>query len=82
LITLDVSRTGEQGAGPASGLRRVDGQAPDIRAPCTTRGAWKTLAYGPGQFDTHAPMDRVLKPGEQLIVSGTADVLRDLRAEV
>jgi voltage-gated potassium channel len=40
------------------------------------------VAYGPGQFDTHAPMDRVLKAGEQLIVSGTADVLRDLRAEV
>lgn len=40
------------------------------------------VAFGPGQFDTHAPMDRVLKPGEQLIVSGTADVLRDLRAEV
>ena len=40
------------------------------------------VTYGPGQFDTHAPMDRVLKPGEQLIVSGTADVLRDLRAEV
>lgn len=40
------------------------------------------VAFGPGQFDTHAPMDRVLKAGEQLIVSGTADVLRDLRAEV
>lgn len=40
------------------------------------------VTYGPGQFDTHAPMDRVLKPGEQLIVSGTADILRDLRAEV
>jgi voltage-gated potassium channel len=40
------------------------------------------VSYGPGQFDTHAPMDRVLKAGEQLIVSGTADVLRDLRAEV
>lgn len=40
------------------------------------------VAYGPGQFDTHAPMDRVLKAGEQLIVSGTADVLRELRAEV
>lgn len=40
------------------------------------------VAFGPGQFDTHAPMDRVLMAGEQLIVSGTADVLRDLRAEV
>src|SRR6185369_3258405 len=40
------------------------------------------VTYGPGQFDTHAPMDRVLKVGEQLIVSGTADVLRELRAEV
>jgi voltage-gated potassium channel len=40
------------------------------------------VSYGPGQFDTHAPMDRVLKAGEQLIVSGTADVLRELRAEV
>ena len=40
------------------------------------------VAYGPGQFDTHAPMDRVLNAGEQLIVSGTADVLRELREEV
>jgi voltage-gated potassium channel len=40
------------------------------------------VQYGPGQFDTHAPMDRVLKSGEQLIVSGTADVLTELRAEV
>jgi voltage-gated potassium channel len=40
------------------------------------------VRFGPGQFDTHAPMDRVLKAGEQLIVSGTADVLRDLSAEV
>jgi len=40
------------------------------------------VSYGPGQFDTHAPMDRVLAPGEQLIVSGTAEVLRELRAEV
>ena len=40
------------------------------------------VTYGPGQFDTHAPMDRVLKAGEQLIVSGTADVLRELRTEV
>jgi voltage-gated potassium channel len=40
------------------------------------------VSYGPGQFDTHAPMDRVLKAGEQLIVSGTADVLTQLRGEV
>ncbi len=39
------------------------------------------VTYGPGQFDTHAPMDRLLKVGEQLILSGTADVLRELRAE-
>lgn len=40
------------------------------------------VQFGPGQFDTHAPMDRVLKAGDQLIVSGTADVLTELRAEV
>jgi voltage-gated potassium channel len=40
------------------------------------------VQFGPGQFDTHAPMDRVLNAGEQLIVSGTADVLTQLRAEV
>ncbi|HET7180803.1 MAG TPA: NAD-binding protein [Candidatus Limnocylindrales bacterium] len=40
------------------------------------------VQFGPGQFDTHAPMDRVLNAGEQLIVSGTADVLTALRAEV
>ena len=40
------------------------------------------VTHGPGQFDTHAPMDRVLAAGEQLIVSGTAEVLRELRSEV
>ena len=37
------------------------------------------VSHGPRQFDTHAPMDRALAPGEQLIVSGTADVLKELR---
>lgn len=36
------------------------------------------VAHGPGKFDTHAPMDRVLAAGEQLIVSGTADALQEL----
>jgi len=37
------------------------------------------VSHGPRQFETNPPMDRALEPGEQLIVSGTADVLRQLR---
>jgi voltage-gated potassium channel len=37
------------------------------------------VTHGPRQFDTSAPMDRVLAPGDQLIVSGTAEVLEELR---
>jgi voltage-gated potassium channel len=40
------------------------------------------VKHGPGQFETSAPMDRVLAAGDQLIVSGTAEVLKALRAEV
>ena len=38
------------------------------------------VTHGPRQFDTSAPMDRILAAGDQLIVSGTAEVLRELRA--
>jgi K+/H+ antiporter YhaU regulatory subunit KhtT len=37
------------------------------------------VTHGPGQFQTNPPMDRVLAPGDQLIISGTAEVLRGLR---
>ena len=40
------------------------------------------VTHGPRQFETSAPMDRVLVPGDQLIVSGTAEVLKALRAVV
>jgi voltage-gated potassium channel len=40
------------------------------------------VRHGPGQFDTHAPMDRVLAAGDQLIVSGTAEDLRTLRESI
>jgi len=40
------------------------------------------VTHGPRQFETSAPMDRVLVAGDQLIVSGTAEVLKDLRATV
>jgi len=40
------------------------------------------VTHGPHPFDTAAPMDRVLAAGDQLIVSGTADVLAELRREV
>jgi len=40
------------------------------------------VSHGPRQFETHAPMDRVLAAGDQLIVSGTAEVLKDLRESV
>jgi voltage-gated potassium channel len=40
------------------------------------------VTHGPRQFETSAPMDRVLVAGDQLIVSGTAEVLQALRAEV
>ena len=37
------------------------------------------VTHGPRQFETNPPMDRVLEAGDQLIVSGTAEVLKDLR---
>jgi voltage-gated potassium channel len=40
------------------------------------------VSHGPRQFETNAPMDRVLAAGDQLIVSGTAEVLKALREEV
>ena len=40
------------------------------------------VTHGPGQFQTNPPMDRKLEPGDQLIVSGTAEVLRGLRESV
>ena len=40
------------------------------------------VTHGPRQFETSAPMDRVLVAGDQLIVSGTAEVLKELRATV
>jgi voltage-gated potassium channel len=40
------------------------------------------VTHGPRQFETSAPMDRILVAGDQLIVSGTAEVLKALRAEV
>jgi voltage-gated potassium channel len=36
------------------------------------------VSHGPRQFDTNAPMDRVLSAGDELIVSGTAEVLKAL----
>lgn len=40
------------------------------------------VTHGPRQFETSPAMDRVLEPGDQLIVSGTAEVLRALRETV
>lgn len=40
------------------------------------------VTHGPGQFDTLPTMNRVLAPGDTLIVSGTAEVLKALREEV
>ena len=40
------------------------------------------VTHGPRQFETNPPMDRALEPGDQLIVSGTAEVLRELRTSV
>jgi voltage-gated potassium channel len=40
------------------------------------------VTHGPRQFETNPPMDRALEPGDQLIVSGTAEVLKELRATV
>ncbi len=50
----------------------------------TARGihAMAVVTHGPRQFETNPPMDRVLEPGDQLIVSGTAEVLRALRETV
>jgi voltage-gated potassium channel len=53
-------------------------------ADLTARGihVLAIVTHGPRQFETSAPMDRVLAPGDQLIVSGTAEVLKVLRDEV
>ena len=40
------------------------------------------VTHGPRQFETNPPMDRVLEAGDQLIVSGTAEVLKALRETV
>jgi voltage-gated potassium channel len=40
------------------------------------------VTHGPRQFETNPPMDRALEAGDQLIVSGTAEVLRSLRESV
>ena len=40
------------------------------------------VTQGPGRFDTSPGMDRVLVAGDQLIVSGTAEVLKALRETV
>ena len=50
-------------------------------AELTTRGihVMAIVSHGPRQFETHAPMDRVLAAGDQLILSGTAEVLKELR---
>ena len=44
--------------------------------------AMAVVTHGPRQFETNPPLDRVLEPGDQLIVSGTAEVLRALREAV
>jgi len=53
-------------------------------ADLTGRGihVMAVVTHGPRQFETNPPMDRRLEPGDQLIVSGTADVLRQLRESV
>lgn len=50
-------------------------------AELTARGihVMAIVTHGPRQFETNAPMDRVLAAGDQLIVSGTAEVLKELR---
>jgi voltage-gated potassium channel len=40
------------------------------------------VSHGPRQFETNPLMDRALEPGDQLIVSGTAEVLRELREAI
>ena len=53
-------------------------------ADLTSRGihAMAVVTHSPGRFETNPAMDRVLAPGDQLIVSGTAEVLRALRDTV
>jgi len=49
----------------------------------TARGihVMAVVSHGPRQFETNPPMDRRLEPGDQFIVSGTADALRGLATE-
>jgi len=53
-------------------------------ADLTARGihALAIVTQGARPFETNPPMDRALEPGEQLIVSGTAEVLQALRESV
>jgi voltage-gated potassium channel len=53
-------------------------------ADLTSRGihVMAIVTHGPRQFETNPPMDRKLEAGDQFIVSGTAEVLRELRAAV
>jgi len=61
--------------GPLAGLTVAD---------LTGRGihVMAIVTHGPRQFETNPPMDRKLEPGDQLIVSGTAELLRGLRESV
>jgi voltage-gated potassium channel len=53
-------------------------------ADLTARGihVMAIVSHGPRQFETNPAMDRRLEAGDQLIVSGTAEVLKALRATV
>jgi voltage-gated potassium channel len=53
-------------------------------ADLTGRGihVMAVVTHGPRQFETNPPMARRLEPGDTLIVSGTAEILRQLRESV
>jgi voltage-gated potassium channel len=53
-------------------------------ADLTGRGihVMAVVTHGPRQFETNPPMARRLEPGDALIVSGTAEILRQLRESV
>ena len=57
-----------------------DGLAGQTVADLMSRGIHPlAVAHGPQEFETTPPPGRVLVAGDQLIVSGTAEVLRNLR---
>lgn len=74
-LAFSIEEVEVAAGGPLAGQTVADLAARGIHAMAI-------VTHGPGQFDTHPAMDRVLDAGDTLIVSGTAEVLKELRESV